>query len=105
MIGISGNTLGLVLRAKNKSYREISRVAIVFGLVMAILSFIGTLLFGEAILSIAMTGNFLTGFVSAIASSFVLAFLVGISFGIVAFVSLFIGALIWDIVNWIIDNF
>ena len=104
MIGISGNTLGLVLRAKNKSYREIGKVAVVFGLVMAFLSFIGTLIFGEAILDIAMTGSFLAGFVSTIASSFVLAIWVGLTFGIVGLISLYIGALIWDIVQFIIDN-
>ena len=73
---------------------------------MGIISFIATLLFGDAILSIpAISVGVIASMVSTIASTFLLSLIIGFSFGIVAVLSLFVGALMWDIVEWVLDTF
>jgi len=104
IVGISGTTLGLVLRSKGRSYRNITRVAMVWGLFLGVISFIIGLISTTTILDAFLAGTFLAGLVSTVASSFVTALFLAIGVGIVAFVSLMIGALVWDLVDLIIKS-
>lgn len=92
MFGISGATLGAILRSKGYSYGKISMVALVYAMVVLIISVIALFLGATA-----------SAFMSWIPDTIVLtvaAFLIGVS----SFVALMVGAVVFDIAEAIIKG-
>ncbi len=92
MIGVSGTALGAILRSKKYSYSKISLVALVYALVVLVISVIALLLGATA--SIFMTW---------IPNTIVLVF-ASILIGVGSFVALMIGAVVFDIAEAIIES-
>jgi len=92
MIGISGTALGAILRSKKYSYSQISLVAMVYAIVMLIISVIALLLGATA-------SAFMTWIPDTIVLIFA-AFLIGVG----SFVALIFGAVIFDISEAIIKG-
>lgn len=92
MFGISGVTLGAILRSKGHSYGKISLVAVVYAIVVFLISIIALLLGAEA-----------SAFITWIPEGIVLffgAFLIGIT----SFVALMFGAVVFDVAEAIIKG-
>jgi len=92
MLGISGATLGAILRSKGHSYGKISMVALVYAIVVLIISVIALLLGVSA-------SAFMTWIPDTVVLVFA-AFLIGIS----SFVALMVGAVVFDIAEAIIKG-
>jgi len=92
MLGISGATLGAILRSKGHSYGKISMVALVYAIVVLIISVIALLLGVSA-------SAFMTWIPDTVVLVFA-AFLIGVS----SFIALMVGAVVFDIAEAIIKG-
>ncbi len=102
MFGISGTALGAILRAKDKSYKEISIVGLVYAIVILLISLV-VLLVGTSTIDTLMAWipeSIALGLTAGIG----LAVMGAILAGVTAFVSLILGAVIWDISEAIIKG-
>lgn len=91
MFGISGATLGAILRSKGYSYGKISLVAVVYALVVLAISVVVLLLGATA-----------STFMSWIPDTLVLV-LAALLIGVTSFVALIGGAVVYDIAEAIIE--
>lgn len=92
MLGISGATLGAILRSKKHSYGKISIIALVYALVVFVISIVALLLGAEA-----------STFMTWIPEGIVL-FFGAVLIGVTSFVALLIGAVVFDISEAIIKS-
>ena len=101
MFGISGTALGAILRAKGKSYKEISIVSVVYAIIVLLISVV-LLILGTATISglIVWIPESVAAGITVTGLS--LAFVGAILAGITAFVSMILGAAIMDAAEAII---
>lgn len=92
MFGISGTALGAILRSKGYKYSEIAVVAIVYALVVLVISVIALLLGASA-----------SAFITWIPETFVLV-LAALLIGVSSFVALMFGAVVFDVAEAVIKG-
>lgn len=101
MFGISGTALGAILRAKGRDYKEISMVAAVYAIIVLLISifvlFLTTL--GLADLVTWLPENLVAN-LNSVTSMLIGSVLIG--FG--AFLSLILGAVVFDVAEAIIKG-
>jgi len=99
IVGISGTSLGAILKAKGKSNADIGKVGLAYGLAIAIASFILTLAFGNStVLESVLVGQWFTGIVETLGLAMT-SLVSGLVLGISAGISLYVGAFIY----WVAD--
>ena len=100
MFGISGTSLGMVLRAKRYDYTDMSKVASVYALIVLVITAVISLLsrnIDVSDLALWIPENM---FALNIVWVFIGSFLVGLG----AFISMFIGGLVFDASKKIIEG-
>ena len=95
MFGISGTALGAILRAKGKTYKEISIVSVVYAIIVLLVSLV-VLILGTSTISGLLVWLPESVAAGITVSGLALAFTGAILAGVTAFVSMVLGAAILD---------
>jgi len=103
MLGISGTALGAILRAKGHGYKKISIVALVYAIIVLLISLVVLILGTSTIETLIawIPASIATGITIG---SLSLAFTGAILAGITAFVAMVLGAAIFDAAEAIIEG-
>jgi len=108
MIGISGVSLGAILRSQRYDYEEIAKGGLVLGLILAVISFLITLIFNDTIIAIVteipILGEGILSILTAFTSTVVTSLLSGLAVGVAMLLAMLIGALVYDLVVVIIKS-
>lgn len=103
MFGISGTALGAILRASKKSYKEISIVAVIYAVIVLLVSLV-LLILGTITISGLITWIPESVALGVTISGIALAFTGAILAGITAFITMILGAVIFDAAEAIIKG-
>jgi len=95
MFGISGTALGAILRAKGRTYKEISIVSVVYAIIVLLVSLV-VLILGTSTISGLLVWLPESVAAGITVSGLALAFTGAILAGVTAFVSMVLGAAILD---------